>query len=38
MVVGIIAGGDYAIRRAVENAEDNATQAERFNRVQYKRE
>jgi N-acetylmuramic acid 6-phosphate etherase len=27
MVVGIIAGGDYAIRRAVENAEDNATQA-----------
>jgi len=27
MVVGIIAGGDAAIRRAVENAEDNATQA-----------
>lgn len=27
MVVGIIAGGDTAIRRAVENAEDNATQA-----------
>ncbi|MFT5715721.1 MAG: N-acetylmuramic acid 6-phosphate etherase [Flavobacterium sp.] len=27
MVVGIIAGGDYAIRRAVENAEDNDTQA-----------
>ncbi|WP_418262623.1 N-acetylmuramic acid 6-phosphate etherase [Flavobacterium faecale] len=27
MVVGIIAGGDTAIRRAVENAEDNETQA-----------
>lgn len=27
MVVGIIAGGDDAIRKAVENAEDNATQA-----------
>jgi N-acetylmuramic acid 6-phosphate etherase len=27
MVVGIIAGGDEAIRKAVENAEDNATQA-----------
>ena len=27
LVVGIIAGGDKAIRRAVENAEDNATQA-----------
>lgn len=27
MVVGIIAGGDTAIRRAVENAEDNAEQA-----------
>jgi N-acetylmuramic acid 6-phosphate etherase len=27
MVVGIIAGGDMAIRSAVENAEDNATQA-----------
>ncbi|MCG9793370.1 N-acetylmuramic acid 6-phosphate etherase [Flavobacterium algicola] len=27
MVVGIIAGGDSAIRNAVENAEDNATQA-----------
>ncbi|REH01789.1 N-acetylmuramic acid 6-phosphate etherase [Flavobacterium aquicola] len=27
LVVGIIAGGDTAIRRAVENAEDNATQA-----------
>ena len=27
LVVGIIAGGDLAIRRAVENAEDNATQA-----------
>ncbi|MGO4816840.1 N-acetylmuramic acid 6-phosphate etherase [Flavobacterium sp. W22_SRS_FP1] len=27
LVVGIIAGGDAAIRRAVENAEDNATQA-----------
>lgn len=27
MVVGIIAGGDAAIRRAVENAEDNTTQA-----------
>ena len=27
MVVGIIAGGDTAIRKAVENAEDNATQA-----------
>ncbi len=27
MVVGIIAGGDLAIRKAVENAEDNATQA-----------
>ncbi len=27
MVVGIIAGGDYAIRKAVEYAEDNATQA-----------
>ncbi|WP_366187308.1 N-acetylmuramic acid 6-phosphate etherase [Flavobacterium ovatum] len=27
MVVGIIAGGDAAIRKAVENAEDNATQA-----------
>lgn len=26
-VVGIIAGGDKAIRKAVENAEDNATQA-----------
>ena len=26
-VVGIIAGGDTAIRRAVENAEDNTTQA-----------
>lgn len=26
-VVGIIAGGDTAIRKAVENAEDNATQA-----------
>jgi N-acetylmuramic acid 6-phosphate etherase len=27
LVVGIIAGGDTAIRKAVENAEDNATQA-----------
>lgn len=27
LVIGIIAGGDTAIRRAVENAEDNATQA-----------
>jgi N-acetylmuramic acid 6-phosphate etherase len=27
LVVGIIAGGDTAIRRAVENAEDNTTQA-----------
>ena len=27
LVNGIIAGGDQAIRRAVENAEDNATQA-----------
>ena len=27
LVVGIIAGGDVAIRKAVENAEDNATQA-----------
>ena len=27
VVVGIIAGGDIAIRKAVENAEDNATQA-----------
>ena len=27
LVVGIIAGGDKAIRSAVENAEDNATQA-----------
>ena len=27
MVVGIIAGGDMAIRKAVENAEDNTTQA-----------
>lgn len=27
LVIGIIAGGDQAIRRAVENAEDNATQA-----------
>ena len=27
LVNGIIAGGDTAIRRAVENAEDNATQA-----------
>lgn len=27
LVNGIIAGGDLAIRRAVENAEDNATQA-----------
>ena len=27
LVVGIIAGGDLAIRRAVENAEDNDTQA-----------
>jgi len=27
MVVGIIAGGDKAIRRAVENAEDNSEQA-----------
>ena len=27
MVIGIIAGGDKAIRRAVENAEDNTTQA-----------
>lgn len=27
LVIGIIAGGDAAIRRAVENAEDNATQA-----------
>ena len=27
MVVGIIAGGDTAIRKAVENAEDNAEQA-----------
>src|SRR6185436_9855162 len=26
-VIGIIAGGDKAIRSAVENAEDNATQA-----------
>ena len=26
-VIGIIAGGDLAIRKAVENAEDNATQA-----------
>lgn len=27
LVIGIVAGGDAAIRRAVENAEDNATQA-----------
>ncbi len=27
VVIGIIAGGDTAIRKAVENAEDNATQA-----------
>jgi len=27
LVNGIIAGGDQAIRRAVENAEDNTTQA-----------
>ncbi len=27
LVVGIIAGGDMAIRKAVENAEDNASQA-----------
>jgi N-acetylmuramic acid 6-phosphate etherase len=27
MVIGIIAGGDTAIRKAVENAEDNANQA-----------
>lgn len=27
LVNGIIAGGDYAIRKAVENAEDNTTQA-----------
>lgn len=27
LVIGIIAGGDRAIRRAVENAEDNTTQA-----------
>lgn len=27
LVLGIIAGGDTAIRRAVENAEDNTTQA-----------
>jgi N-acetylmuramic acid 6-phosphate etherase len=27
LVVGIIAGGDTAIRKAVENAEDNSTQA-----------
>ena len=27
MVVGIIAGGDYAIRKAVENAEDSTEQA-----------
>lgn len=27
LVIGIIAGGDTAIRRAVENAEDNTTQA-----------
>ncbi|WP_143962474.1 N-acetylmuramic acid 6-phosphate etherase [Litoribacter populi] len=27
MVIGIIAGGDYAIRKAVENAEDDANQA-----------
>jgi N-acetylmuramic acid 6-phosphate etherase len=27
LVIGIIAGGDTAIRKAVENAEDNATQA-----------
>jgi N-acetylmuramic acid 6-phosphate etherase len=27
MVIGIIAGGDKAIRKAVENAEDNTTQA-----------
>ena len=27
LVVGIIAGGDKAIRKAVENAEDNASQA-----------
>src|SRR5678809_355610 len=27
MVVGIIAGGDKAIRKAVENAEDNISQA-----------
>ena len=27
LVIGIIAGGDNAIRKAVENAEDNATQA-----------
>ena len=27
-VIGLIAGGDTAIRKAVENAEDNANQAE----------
>jgi N-acetylmuramic acid 6-phosphate etherase len=27
LVNGIIAGGDIAIRKAVENAEDNASQA-----------
>lgn len=27
LVIGIIAGGDYAIRKAVENAEDDFNQA-----------
>lgn len=27
MVIGLIAGGDYALRKAVENAEDDTTRA-----------
>jgi N-acetylmuramic acid 6-phosphate etherase len=36
LVNGIIAGGDIAIRKAVENAEDNASSLERFTRTQNK--
>jgi N-acetylmuramic acid 6-phosphate etherase len=36
LVNGIIAGGDIAIRKAVENAEDNASGLERFTRTQNK--
>jgi N-acetylmuramic acid 6-phosphate etherase len=36
LVNGIIAGGDIAIRKAVENAEDNASGLEGFTRTQNK--